>query len=73
MESTFPHQNASIPSDQAIDNARAPLCNECSGQMWLTRIETELVDGGARSHKNYECKVCGTNRCLDIEDYWRRT
>ena len=33
--------------------------------MWMTRLDTELSDGGTQFRREYECSQCGAKRVLE--------
>jgi len=33
--------------------------------MWMTRLDTQLSDGGTQSKREYECNQCGAKQSLE--------
>ena len=51
MTSTFLHEDKNVPPDEA-EEREAPKCPVCGHQMWMTRLDTQLPDGGTQSGAN---------------------
>lgn len=59
MNSTFLHENKTIPPDETADQ-NAPKCEKCNADMWLIRVDKKLSDGKTEASYTYECKQCGS-------------
>jgi DNA-directed RNA polymerase subunit M/transcription elongation factor TFIIS len=66
MSSTFLHEEKNIPPDELAERD-APACKNCGQQMYLTRVETQISDGGTRSKRTYECTRCGAKQSVQTE------
>lgn len=64
MTSTFLHEDKNVPPDEA-EERDAPKCPVCGHQMWMTRVDTQLSDGGTQSKREYECSQCGAKQSLE--------
>jgi hypothetical protein len=64
MTSTFLHEDKNVPSDEA-EERDAPKCAVCGHQMRMTRVDTQLSDGGTQSRREYECSRSGAKRSVE--------
>jgi len=67
MTSTFLHEDKEISPDEMIDLDR-PSCARCGQQMWLTKVETQILAKGRRSKRDYECVACGNVKTVHRAD-----
>jgi hypothetical protein len=58
MNSTFLHENKTIPPDETGDQD-APKCENCGAETWLIRVDKKLSDGKTEASYTYQCQQCG--------------